>query len=126
MRAVRSVGICVGVVAIVASASVAFADPTVHGIVHIRNSAPAFHGNVGTENETCEGPRTVKLFERKRNGDRRLLGRGMSELNGHWEIIIDPLSSGAYFATAPQWEFTDSLGEHWTCLRAKSRTLVVD
>lgn len=99
---------------------------TVAGIVHIRNSAPAFHGNVGAENETCEGPRKVKMWERKRNGDRKLLGTGMANINGRWEIIVDPLSSGSYFATAPVWEFTDSLGEEWTCLRAKSRTLFVD
>ena len=111
----------------IATASADSDKATVAGIVHIRNSAPAFHGNVGAENETCEGPRTVKMFERKRNGDRKLLGTGMSDLkNGHWEIIVDPLSSGSYFATAPVWEFTDSLGEEWTCLRAKSRTLVVD
>ena len=125
-RAFASVGICVGLV-VAAGASMATADPTVHGIVHIRNSAPAFHGNVGAENETCEGPRTVKMWERKRNGERKLLGKGMTELNGHWEILVDPLESGSYFATAPEWKFYDELlDEHWTCLRAKSRTLVVD
>ena len=100
-------------------------EPHVGGIVHIRESFPAFHGKVGAENETCEGPRPVKLYERKRSGERKLLGKTTADLEGRWQILVDPLKSGAYFATAPEHRLLSG-GESFLCLRAKSETVVVD
>ena len=89
----------------------------------IRDSFPAFHGRIVTETGACNGLREIKLYERKRNGERKLLGRTMSDLNGKWSVIVDPLASGAYLATAPKDDRSD-VG--FICERAKSRTLVVD
>ena len=98
---------------------------TVASGIKIRASFPAFHGRVVAENGSCNGPRPVKLFERKRNGDKRLYGRTSSDIDGHWQVIVDPLASGAYFAVAPRFRRNDG-GFIFICERAKSRTLVVD
>ncbi len=100
--------------------------PHVQGIVKIRNSAPAFHGRVVAENGFCNGPRPVKLYKRKRNGDRKLLGKTTADIDGKWEVLVDPLKSGLYFAAAPEVQKTDSEVGEFDCLRAKSRKLFVD
>ena len=97
----------------------------IDGALKIRNRAPAFHGRVTADNDACAIQREVKLFKRHRTGGRKLLATGISETNGHWEIPIDPLKSGIYFATAPRRE-EGTAGTIYACVRLKSRTLVVD
>ena len=121
-----SVAACLALLAVPALGQAKVEPPaTVDGVVKIRESFPAFHGRVLAENGSCNGPRPVKLFERKRNGDRKLLGRTVSDLDGRWTVLVDPLGSGAYFATAPEFERDDG-GVEFICERAKSRTVSVD
>ena len=101
----------------------------VAGIVHIRNKPPYFHGNIGAENEICSSPRTIKLFKRKGNGDRKLLGTTVSDIEDEgvkasWEVPIDA-KPGTYFATSPK-AHMDNGGYPVDCQRAKSRTVTLD
>ena len=117
---------CLAALAVPALAQSRVEPPAVvDGVVKIRDSFPAFHGRVVAENGSCNGPRPVKLFERKRNGGRELLGRTMADLDGKWTVIVDPLASGAYFATAPEYDRMDG-DSAFICERAKSETVVVD
>jgi hypothetical protein len=117
---------CLAALAVPALAQSRVEPPAVvDGVVKIRDSFPAFHGRVVAENGSCNGPRPVKLYERKRNGSRELLGRTMADLDGKWAVIVDPLASGAYFATAPEYDRIDG-NVAFVCERAKSRTLTVD
>ncbi len=97
----------------------------IDGVVKIRNHAPAFHGRIVADNDACAEQRTVKMFERKRSGERRQLGTTSSDFDGKWQVLVDPLKSGSYFAVAPRRE-QGTAGTIYVCLRLKSRTLVVD
>jgi hypothetical protein len=105
----------------------AMATRTVHisSEIKLRNHAPAFHGRIVSDNEACEQSRKVKLFKERRNGDRKLLGITSSDLEGKWQVLIDPLSSGAYFAVA-QKRKEGTAGTIFVCDRAKSRFVAVD
>ena len=57
--------------------------------------------------------------------DRVLLGVTTARLNGRWQVPVDPLASGLYFAAAPKADRNDG-GVEFVCERAVSRLLVVD
>jgi hypothetical protein len=105
----------------------AMATQTVHisSEIKIRNHAPAFHGRIVSDNDACEQGRSVKLFKERRNGGKRLLGTTTSDLEGKWAVLVDPLSSGAYFAVAQRRE-EGTAGTIFVCDRAKSRIVAVD
>jgi hypothetical protein len=105
----------------------AMATRTVHisSEIKLRNHAPAFHGRIVSDNDACEQSRSVKLFKERRNGDKKLLGKTASDLEGKWAVIVDPLSSGAYFAVA-QKRKEGTAGTIFVCDRAKSRFVAVD
>ena len=114
-----------GLVALVAVP--AFAAQTVHitSEIKLRNNAPAFHGRIVSDNDACEAARSVKLFKERRNGGKKLLGATTSDLEGKWQVLVDPLSSGAYFAVAQKRE-EGTAGTVFVCDRAKSRIVAVD
>ena len=122
----RLVAICCLAVAVPTAQAGGPEIPHVQGTVKIRNSAPAFHGRVVADDGICNGPRTVKVYEREQDAERRLLGKTTADADGKWEVLVDPLSSGSYFAAAPEVEITDSEVGEIDCLRAKSKDLVVD
>jgi hypothetical protein len=62
-------------------------------------NSPAFHGRVKSANDDCVKHRKVKLFK-KRNGQDKLLGKDKTNHNGRWQIRVEPLKSGAYYAKA--------------------------
>jgi hypothetical protein len=105
----------------------AMATQTVHiqSETKIRNHAPAFHGRITSPNSACEEGRSVKLFKERRNGGKKLLGTTISDLDGKWAVLVDPLSSGAYFAVAQKRE-EGTAGTIFVCDRAKSRFVAVD
>lgn len=102
----------------------------VSGIVTIGENPPYFHGKVGAENETCAGPRPVKVWERLDNGERVLHGKTESDLSSpraKWELLVDRVHPGHYFATAPRHRMgsaADPAGV-FVCLRAKSRVIEI-
>ena len=91
----------------------------------MRQTFPAFHGRVKSPNNACEDNRLVKLFKKKRSGGRKVLGNTFSDVEGKWEIIVDPLSSGSYRAVVKQRE-EGTAGTIFVCLRDKSKRAVVD
>ena len=102
--------------------------PHVQSVLKIRNAFPAFHGRVVADDDFdyCNGSRPVKMYERKRSGGRRLIDKTTTDLDGKWEVIVEPLTSGSYFAAAPEVRgFNDQIGE-FVCFRAKSRELFID
>ena len=101
----------------------------VSGIVYIGQNPPYFHGKVGAENETCAGPRPVKVWERLENGERDLVGKTESDLSApkaKWALAADP-DPGSYFATAPKHRMgsADDPAGVFVCLRAKSRVVEI-
>jgi hypothetical protein len=90
----------------------------------MRQTFPAFHGRVKSPNNACEDNRLVKLFK-KRSGGRKVLGKTFSDVEGKWEIIVDPLSSGSYRAVVKQ-RAEGTAGTTFVCLRDKSKRAVVD
>jgi hypothetical protein len=109
------------------TAGVAGATNTVQidSTIKLRNSFPAFHGKVTSSNQACAQNRLVKMFKKKRSGGRKLLGKTHTDLNGKWEVIVDPLSSGAYLAVVKQRE-EGTAGTIFVCLRDKSKIVAVD
>ena len=93
--------------------------------VKLRNSSPAFHGKVVSENANCVEQRKVKMFKLKRNGGKKLLGKGRADNAGKWTIPFDKLGSGAYMAVATRVE-EGTAGTIYVCLRSKSKVLTVD
>lgn len=91
----------------------------------LRETFPAFHGKVTSSNAACTQDRLVKLFKKRRNGGRRLLGETHTDLAGKWEIIVDPLSSGLYRAVVKQ-RAEGTAGTIFVCLRDKSDRVFVD
>jgi hypothetical protein len=91
----------------------------------MRQSFPAFHGKVTSSNEACVQNRLVKLFKKRRNGGRRLLGKTHTDSAGRWSVIVDPLSSGVYRAVVKQ-RAEGTAGTIFVCLRDKSQSAVVD
>ena len=75
--------------------------------------------------QLCTQNRLVKLFKKRRNGGRRLLGETHTDLAGKWEIIVDPLSSGLYRAVVKQ-RAEGTAGTTFVCLRDKSDRVFVD
>jgi hypothetical protein len=98
---------------------------TIESEIKLRNNAPAFHGRIVSNNDACEQGRSVKLFKERRSGAKKLLGKTASDLEGKWQVLVDPLKSGAYFAVAQRRE-EGTAGTIFVCERAKSRTVVVD
>ena len=91
----------------------------------MRHSFPAFHGKVKSSNEACVENRVVKLFKKRRNGGRRLLGTTHTNSAGKWKIIVDPLSSGVYRSVVKR-RAEGAAGTIFVCLRDGSRPAVVD
>jgi hypothetical protein len=125
-RAVMMIVAGAGLLALAATGP-AMATRTVHiaSEIKLRNHAPAFHGRIVSDNGACEQGRSVKLFKEKRNGGKKLLGTTISDLEGKWQVLVDPLSSGAYFAVAQRRE-EGTAGTIFVCDRAKSRIVAVD
>ena len=67
----------------------------------------------------------MKLFKKRRNGGRRLLGKTHTDSAGKWKVIVDPLSSGVYRSVVKR-RAEGTAGTIFVCLRDSSRRAVVD
>ena len=92
--------------------------------VTISAHAPAFHGQVKSDNHACEVGRNVKLFKR-RHGPDQFLGHDETNNRGRWKVGVSPLSSGAYYAKVTRRE-EGAAGTIYVCRRDRSKTQVVD
>jgi len=83
--------------------------------VTISEKAPAFHGRVKSNAHPCVQRRKVKLFLAKRHAPDKFLGRDHTNNHGRWQVEVNPLKSGAYYAKvsrrseAPPARFTSAL-----------------
>jgi hypothetical protein len=93
--------------------------------VRIKEEFPAFHGTVRASNDACVGDRRVKLFKERRGGGKKLLGKDKTEADGKWQVKIEPLKSGAYWAVVKRRE-EGTAGTTYVCLRDRSKTVAVD
>ncbi len=91
----------------------------------IRQTFPAFHGKVKSSNHACVQNRVVKLFKKKRNGGRRLLGKTHTNGAGKWKVIVDPLKSGVYRAVVKR-RAEGTAGTIFVCRRDGSKRVFVD
>lgn len=93
--------------------------------VKIRKAFPPFHGRVLAGAGDCVEARRVKLFKQRRNRGPKLLGYDRTDGEGRWQVLLDPLKSGSYFAVVKRVE-RGAAGTIYDCLRDRSRTLTVD
>ena len=116
----------VGVLAAVAFASLAAGRVIVHhhSTVRIGDGPPAFHGKVRSPEHACEVDRKVVMFMKLHGADEKL-GADHTGGRGRWKVIVDPLSSGAYYAKVKRRE-EGTAGTIHVCDRDKSPVVVVD
>jgi hypothetical protein len=121
-----AVAACAALTAAAIAAIPALATQTVKidSKVTISTNAPAFHGQVKSDNAACERQRKVKLF-RKRSGPDKLLGKDKTNNHGKWKIVVDPLKSGAYYAKLVRRE-EGTAGTIFVCRGDRSKTVVID
>ena len=98
---------------------------TIDSTIILRQHFPAFHGRVKADNDACIEQRTVKLFKLRRRGDRKLLGTTTTDNAGKWQVNVEPLKSGAYFAVVKK-ETQGTAGTIYVCARDKSKIAPVD
>lgn len=97
--------------------------------VKIRDTAPAFHGKVKSDNPFCVNNRKVKLLYRKRPGaPKRKLGADRANSNGRWAVTEASdgfiLKSGLYWAKVNRIRFEE--GAPMTCRGDSSTKVFVD
>jgi hypothetical protein len=109
---------------VVAVPALATRTVKINSRVTISSNAPAFHGQVKSNNFACERQRKVKLFK-QRSGPDKLLGKDKSNNHGKWKIVVDPLKSGAYYAKLKRRE-EGTAGTIFVCRGDRSKTVVVD
>ena len=116
--------VALGVTALLAVPALATQTVKIDSKVTISSKAPAFHGKVKSSNQACEIHRKVKLFK-QRQGPDKLLGKDKTNHHGEWEIEVQPLKSGAYYAKVKR-RSEGTAGTIFVCRRDTSRTIVVD
>jgi hypothetical protein len=116
--------VALGATALVAVPALATQTVKIDSKVTISSHAPAFHGRVKSDNHACETQRRVKLFK-QRHGPDKLLGKDKTNHHGQWEIEVEPLSSGAYYAKVVR-RSEGTAGTIFVCRGDHSKTLVVD
>jgi len=121
LAAVLALAVSVSAVAVAPATNTVSIDSR----ILMRQSFPAFHGKVKSPNEACVENRVVKLFKKKRNGGRRLLGKTHTNGKGKWKVIVDPLKSGVYRAVVKR-RAEGTAGTIFVCLRDSSKRAFVD
>jgi hypothetical protein len=89
------------IIALVASATVAFAGVAQAGAVTrvtIKGPQGDFHGRVNSV-DRCEGERTVKVFKVRRT-DKIRIGTDTSDSDGKWSIGNSGYKNGRFYARA--------------------------
>jgi hypothetical protein len=66
--------------------------------VTLKNPAiSTFKGRVGSSNASCINGRTVKLFQRRLNGQVADISRGVSDTRGIWRIALEGELTGYFY-----------------------------
>ena len=93
--------------------------------VTISEKAPAFHGRVKSNAHPCVQQRKVKVFRAKSHGPDKLLGRDHTNNHGRWQVGVNPLKSGAYYAKVSR-RSEGTAGTIHICVKDRSRIVPVD
>ena len=93
--------------------------------VTISEKAPAFHGRVKSNAHPCVQRRKVKLFLAKRHAPDKFLGRDHTNNHGRWQVEVNPLKSGAYYAKVSR-RSEGTAGTIHVCVKDRSRIVPVD
>ncbi|MGI9557157.1 MAG: hypothetical protein ACR2N5_04360 [Solirubrobacterales bacterium] len=93
--------------------------------LRISERFPAFHGRVKSSAPECLD-RVVKLFEARFGKKNKKLGRDRTNSKGKWRVILDPLTTGSYYAKVPKSRGTDESGDRYVCKKDRSKTVFVD
>jgi hypothetical protein len=124
----RLATLTLGVLSVIAVVSIpSFATQVVRhdSRVTISEKAPAFHGRVKSDAHPCEQQRKVKLFRAKRHAPDKFLGRDHTNNHGRWQVDVNPLKSGAYYAKVAR-RSEGTAGTIHVCKRDSSRIVPVD
>jgi hypothetical protein len=87
--------------------------------ISISASVPAFHGRVRSGKKICKNHRRVQLLRKRAGKEPRRLGSDRTPGSGRWEVPIDTIKSGAYFAKVKP-------KRRRGCRGARSETAVID
>lgn len=80
-------------------AAAAIGIPHAPSTVTLKSPAPnTFKGRVGSPKGRCIPSRTVKLFQRRLDGEVSLISRGVSDKRGVWRIALEGQLTGKFFA----------------------------
>ena len=67
--------------------------------VTLKSPTPnTFKGRVGSPKGRCVPKRTVKLYQRRPDGEAALISRGISDERGIWRIALEGQLTGKFFA----------------------------
>ena len=66
--------------------------------ITISSSVPAFHGQVRSGSQRCKSNRRVRLYRKRAGKDPKFLGRDATSRSGRWQVRVNNLKSGAYYA----------------------------
>lgn len=81
-----------------------------------------FHGEARSQHSQCRSGRDIKLFRRRPDRSRTLLGTTVTDNEGAWRLGEFHPKRGRFYAVAAAKEFNDLVGDI-RCLRDRSKTL---
>jgi len=93
--------------------------------VTISEKAPAFHGRVHSNAHPCVQHRKVTLFRARPHRRDKVLRRDQTNNHGRWQMIVNPLKSGAYYAKVSR-RSEGTAGTIHICVKDRSRIVPVD
>jgi hypothetical protein len=93
--------------------------------VKLSSKFPAFSGRVSSGFQRCVSHRRVELYRKGNGGEPKRLGRDRSKSSGHWEVRVDNVKSGAYYALAKP-RSVGSGSKRSICKAGRSPVVVVD
>ena len=113
-----------------AGGTAAVAQPSARGgkaksTVTISSRVPAFNGTVKSGSGTCVSRRRVELYRRTGGGGAQRLGSDRTNSGGRWEVGVNPLQAGAYYAKVKPKRQSDG-GSPLVCKQGRSETVIVD
>jgi hypothetical protein len=120
----RAVATALGTLAAVGvgAAAAPAADMPFDSKIRLTERFPFAHGKVKSDSPDCIANRKIRLFEEKRKGDDKVIGKTRTGADGKWTIMVDPYS-GVFYAKVNQYA-NESTG--LSCLPAKSKKVVID
>ena len=93
--------------------------------VSISTKFPAFSGAVSSKSSICLKRRKIELLRRSSDRTAKLLGRDSSDPTGRWEVPLDNVKAGAYYARTKR-KVKGRGGSRTVCKPGRSDVVVID